>query len=120
MPQSSDCEIASVTTTVGSMDAARALAGHILKARLAACVQLDHGVTSLYHWAGELCEASEVRLVIKTTPDRVSVLQALFASEHPYELPQFLVTSTRASPAYARWVRSQAAVQPPSPGSDRR
>ncbi len=46
--------VLSVTTTVGSLDAARALARRILDEKLAACVQLDAGVTSLYRWQGEL------------------------------------------------------------------
>ena len=116
MPASSDCEVASVATTVGSMDAARELARRILQARLAACVQLDHGVTSLYQWKGELCEEPEVRLVIKTSPHCVAALQALFAREHPYELPQFVVTHVDASPAYAAWVRSEVVVPAPVPG----
>jgi periplasmic divalent cation tolerance protein len=92
MAQSSDCEVASVATTVGTMDAARELARQVLEARLAACVQLDHGVTSHFRWQGELSEAPEVRLLIKTLPECVPALQALLAAAHPYELPQFLVT----------------------------
>jgi len=113
MPASSDCEVASVATTVGSMDAARELARRILQARLAACVQLDHGVTSHYRWQGELREEPEVRLLIKTLPDCIPALQALFAGGHPYELPQFLVTRAEASPAYAAWVRSEVVVPGP-------
>jgi periplasmic divalent cation tolerance protein len=113
MPQSSDCEVVSVATTVGAMDAARELARQILEARLAACVQLDHGVTSHFRWQGELSEEPEVRLLIKTLPECVPALQALFAGTHPYDLPQFLVTPAQASPAYAAWVRSEVVV----PGS---
>ncbi|HWP12531.1 MAG TPA: divalent-cation tolerance protein CutA [Ramlibacter sp.] len=100
-------EILSVTTTVGSRADATALAREILAQRLAACVQIDEGVTSLYRWQGELREESEVRLVIKSLPGCAAALQALFAKHHPYEVPQFLAEPMRASPDYASWARAE-------------
>ncbi|GAB2596719.1 divalent-cation tolerance protein CutA [Ramlibacter solisilvae] len=94
-----------VTTTVASLDQARALAALIMDRRLAACVQLDAIAASLYRWQGELCEEPEVRLSIKTVPGQEAALEALFAQHHPYELPQFLAGTQAASAAYARWVR---------------
>jgi periplasmic divalent cation tolerance protein len=104
--------VLSVTTTVGSLDAARALARLMLDQKLAACVQLDPAVTSLYCWQGRLHDEPEVRLVIKTLPACEEALRALFAKHHPYELPQFLATAMRASPAYEEWVRSEVVVPP--------
>ena len=100
-------DILSVTTTVGSAAAAQALAREILAQRLAACVQIDQGIASLYRWQGELVEEPEVRLVIKTLPGCEAALQALFARHHPYELPQFLAVPMRASPAYGDWARAE-------------
>jgi periplasmic divalent cation tolerance protein len=100
-------EILAVTTTVDSAAAAQALARQILEQRLAACVQIEQGLASLYRWKGELCEAREVRLVIKTLPGRGPALQALFAKHHPYELAQFTAVPMTASQAYADWVRAE-------------
>jgi periplasmic divalent cation tolerance protein len=110
-----DCkepDILSVTTTVGSLADATALARAIVAQRLAACVQVEEGVTSFYRWQGRQCEEAEVRLVIKTLPGCEGALQALFARHHPYEVPQFLATPMRASEAYARWVRSESTAPP--------
>jgi periplasmic divalent cation tolerance protein len=107
MHDSSSPDILSVTTTVGSRTAAEALAHEILDRRLAACVQLDEGLTSLYRWNGQLCEEPEVRLVIKTLPGCEAALQALFAEHHPYELPQFLSVGMSASEAYLDWARAE-------------
>ena len=107
-----DCKetnILSITTTVADGAAARDLARLILERRLAACVQLDEGVTSLYRWEGRLCEEPEVRLVIKTLPACVPALQALLAEHHPYELPQFAACPMAASEAYAKWVAEAVA-----------
>lgn len=108
-----DCnedDILTVTTTVGSPADARALARAILQRRLAACVQLEEGLTSFYRWEGKECEDAEVRLTIKTRCEAEASLRELFAAEHPYELPQFVAWRGRGSPAYAAWVRSEASA----------
>jgi periplasmic divalent cation tolerance protein len=106
-----ELEVLTVTTTVATRAAAEALAQLILHRKLAACVQIDAAVTSLYRWQGTLCHEPELRLVIKTLPGCERALQVLFAEHHPYELPQFVAVLGRASPDYARWVRD--AVRPP-------
>ncbi len=105
-------DILSVSTTVGSVDAAKALARLILEHRLAACVQVEALLASHYRWEGALCDEPEVRLVVKTLPERQAALQALFDEYHPYQLPQFLAVRMQASKAYAAWVR--ASVEAPA------
>lgn len=112
MSGAGDLEVLTVTTTVASVAAAEELARRILDSRLAACVQIDPSVTSLYRWEGALCHEPEVRLVIKTLPACESALQALFAEHHPYQLPQFVAVPGRASVEYARWIRGE--LQRPS------
>jgi periplasmic divalent cation tolerance protein len=112
MQDCKELDILSVTTTVGSLAAAQALAREIMDQRLAACVQVEPGVTSFYRWKGELCEDAEVRLVIKTLPGCEPALLALFARHHPYELPQFLAAPMTASPAYADWARAETTRAP--------
>jgi periplasmic divalent cation tolerance protein len=111
-----DCkefDVLTVVTTVSSAQQAQTLAREIVARRLAACVQVEPGVTSHYRWQGAVCEEPEVRLTIKTLPACEAALQALLDSAHPYELPQFVCAVERASAAYAQWVRSE--VQPPAP-----
>ena len=62
-------EILSVTTTVATLDDAKALARAIVEERLAACVQIDAIAASFSRWEGRLCEEPEVRLSIKTVPE---------------------------------------------------
>ena len=103
-------DISTVTTTVGSREDARRLARAIVQARLAACVQVEEGLSSFYRWQGQECEEAEVRLTIKTLPGCVEALQALFAREHPYELPQFTQARMEASEAYFEWVRGEVSL----------
>lgn len=110
MEDCKDLDILAVTTTVASRVEGEALARVLLERRLAACVQLEEGLTSFYRWQGRACEDPEVRLTIKTLPACEKALQAAFAEHHPYEVPQFVATCLRASPAYLAWVRSEVAV----------
>ena len=111
-----DLDILTVTTTVGSRADARQLGRTILQRRLAACVQIEEGLTSLYRWQGKECEDPEVRLTIKTLPGCEAALQGLFAQEHPYEVPQFLAVTMRASASYHAWARGEVAVPTPTGG----
>lgn len=107
-----DCkepDILIVTTTAGSADDARQLARELLERRLAACVQVEAGVSSFYRWEGKLCEDAEWRLVIKTVPRHEAALQAFFEEHHPYEVPQFSAWRAAASSAYGDWVRTETA-----------
>lgn len=83
---------------------ARALVGE----RLAACVTRLPGAVSLYEWQGELEQAEEVQLLIKTRGDRLPQAIARVRELHPYELPEALALPISAGlPAYLDWVRLQ-------------
>lgn len=107
MQDCKDLDILTVTTTVGSAGDARMLAREIVQRRLAACVQVDEGVVSIYRWQGELHEDPEVRLTIKTVSACVEPLQALFKEKHPYEVPQFVASKCEGSAAYSAWVHAE-------------
>ena len=110
MEDCKDLDILAVTTTLASRPEAEALARDILARRLAACVQLEEGLTSFYRWQGKACEDAEVRLTIKTLPACAEALQELFREAHPYEVPQFLAMPMRASADYLAWVRGEVNV----------
>jgi periplasmic divalent cation tolerance protein len=112
MEDCKDLDILAVTTTVGSAADAQVLARAILERRLAACVQVEEGLTSCYRWEGRHREDPEVRLTVKTLPACERALQALFGEKHPYEVPQFLAVTMRAGEAYAAWVRGEVTVPP--------
>jgi periplasmic divalent cation tolerance protein len=104
--------VLSLVTTVGSLADAQRLARLMLERRLAACIQIEPGLVSHYVWQGKQCEEPELRLTIKTLPQRAAALKALFAEHHPYDLPQFLTTEMEASAAYAAWVSESVAAGP--------
>lgn len=102
--------VAVATTTVDSPEAAQRLAQAAVQARLAACVQVE-AITSHYVWQGQQAQAAEWRLVFKTLPQAVDALAQWLHAAHPYDLPQWLVRTEQAAPAYADWVAQQVDVK---------
>ncbi len=89
---------------------ARRIADALVGERLAACVNLVPGLTSVYRWQGAVEQASEVLLMIKTTGERLPALTARLTELHPYELPEVLAVEAGAGlPAYLQWVAAQTA-----------
>lgn len=91
-------------------NAADRFARLLVEERLAACVQALPSVRATYRWNGEVQQASETLLLIKTTAERYAALERTLASHHPYELPEILAVDASAGlPAYLRWVSDEVA-----------
>ena len=100
-----------VLTTVPDAEAGARLARTLVAERLAACVNLVPGVRSIYRWQGQLEDASEVLLLVKTRADRCAALAARIQALHPYELPEVLeLAAGGGSAAYLDWVRRESST----------
>ena len=71
-------------------EVAREIAGRLVEARLAACVNLIPGVESIYRWEGNIECEEEVTAVVKTTEGAYSALEKKVQEWHPYECPEIL------------------------------
>lgn len=97
-----------VVTTIDSEDAAEQLARGITGARLAACVQIVGPIKSLYWWHGEVEDAREWQLIIKTTTDRLPTLEAHIKTNHSYETPEITATEIPwGSREYLGWISAE-------------
>ena len=86
---------------------AERLARSLVTARLAACVNRVPGVVSTYRWEGVVEEGAEVLLIIKTTAQELSALEAAVSAEHPYETPEFVALDpAHVSAPYLDWLRA--------------
>ncbi len=102
------CNIVEITTTLETMEQAQQLADALVKSRLAACVQIAGPIQSVYQWQGEICNSTEYRCTIKTTANLQARLFSAIREQHPYEVPEILVTKVSASSeAYGRWLQAQ-------------
>jgi periplasmic divalent cation tolerance protein len=100
-----------VVTNLPDRDAAMRLARALVEQRLAACVNVLNGCTSVYRWEGAIEETEEVPLLIKTRAARYPELEALIRELHPYELPEIIaVPVVRGLPDYLEWVAEDTAI----------
>ncbi|MCC3765624.1 divalent-cation tolerance protein CutA [Glycomyces sp. TRM65418] len=101
-------EYVQAVTTIGTEEAATALAASAVEARLAACAQVTGPVTSTYRWEGELETAKEWQVVFKTTAASYQDLEFHIKAEHGYDVPEIIVTPiVTGNPAYLEWLRAE-------------
>ncbi len=98
-------------TTASSCEEAERLAHAFVERRLAACVNILPGLTSVYRWQGAIEAQTEFLLLIKTALDSIPALESALRELHSYDVPEFIVLSVEGgSAAYLDWVL--ASLQP--------
>lgn len=99
-----------VFSTFPDAAAARKAADTLLEERLAACVSILPGLTSVYRWQGSIEETGEILLMIKTTHANYSRLESSLKACHPYELPEIVAIGAESVlPDYLAWVERETA-----------
>jgi len=102
-----------VWSTVDDAAAARRLADGVIRAGLAACVNILPPVTSVFRWESGSDDAAtaavraeqEILLLMKTSAAAYPRLERHLESEHPYELPEIIaVPLTHGLPAFRQWI----------------
>ena len=84
---------------------AQELAALVLAEKLAACVTLLPGATSLYYWEGKMEQEYEVQMLLKSDIDHQEALIACLKSHHPYQTPELLVLPvTHGDSDYLSWL----------------
>jgi len=100
-----------VLTQMPDHASAQALARALVESRLAACVSVGAPVDSLYHWDGQIENAREVPVTIKTRRERYAAVEAAILAGHPYELPEILaVPILHGLERYLDWIRAETGV----------
>lgn len=103
-PETTECLL--VITTVDAEDTAGLLAKEAVEQRLAACVHVLSAGRSVYLWQGQVEEAREHTLLIKTTVARYGALQEWLVQRHPYDTPEIIALPITAGlPDYLDWIR---------------
>ena len=102
-----ESEVVLVLSTFSDLLAAETCAKHLVEHRIAACVQIDGPIRSVYQWKGDIQTDEEFRLLVKTSPESLDECVTALKQHHPYELPEIVVLHAHASAAYASWVTEQ-------------
>lgn len=94
-----------VLCTAPDEASAQELAARALGDKLAACVTLLPGATSLYYWQGKLEQEYEVQMLFKTNRQHQDALLSMLKQHHPYELPELLALSVSGgNKEYLSWL----------------
>lgn len=91
-------------TTCDNPDVAERLAEEMIERGLAACVQIEDGVRSIFRWKGEVQSDLECRLCVKFNAVKLDAINNLIKANHPYENPEWVVVRPEfVSEKYLSW-----------------
>lgn len=97
-----------VVTACESADQADRIATSLVEKKLAACVNIVPGASSVYRWKGEVERASETVVLIKTARALLDRVRAEIERLHSYELPEVIALAiVDGSEAYLDWFDHQ-------------
>jgi len=102
-----------VLITAPDQTSAERIATELVEKRLAACVNIIPGLTSIYRWQGEMHRDPEVLILVKTVRAAWERLQETVCNLHPYELPEIMaVEVSDGLAAYLDWVAAEVRTNP--------
>ncbi|XP_066223400.1 protein CutA homolog isoform X4 [Saccopteryx leptura] len=79
--------------------------GSVLDKKLAGSVNILPKASSLFFWNGEIEEATEILLLIKTKTSKVHVLSSYVRLVHPFEIPElFSLPMDQGDVHYLKWL----------------
>lgn len=86
---------------------AMSIAERLVELKLAACVNIIEGVSSVYRWQGKIQCDQEVQMIVKTEYKKVAEVYDAIARLHPYDTPEWLVLdASGGSQNYLDWIKS--------------
>ncbi|MGW8282266.1 MAG: divalent-cation tolerance protein CutA [Gemmatimonadota bacterium] len=110
--EQSENRVVVVFLTGPTADELLAIGRNLVDERLAACVNVLPGATSVYRWQGAVEESAEALGIVKTTAARVPRLEARVRELHPYDMPEILACGSEGgSSAYMDWIRESVTTR---------
>lgn len=107
-----DDEIIMVFTNVPDQACATRMADALIKAQLAACVNILSPCLSVYTWQNQTEHSTEIPVIIKTHRRLYSKIESMILSMHPYELPEIIALNVSGGlPQYLQWLGAQISPQ---------
>ena len=88
------------------------IAKRLVEDRLAACVNILPGLTSIYSWQDRLEMAEEHLLLIKSARDRYPAIEQAISDLHPYDLPEIIALPiAHGLPDYLKWIDACVSIK---------
>ena len=96
-----------ILCTCPDKDTAENIAHKLVNGKLAACVNILPGITSIYLWHEQIESAQEHLLLIKANKISYQAIEKTIKKHHPYELPEIIaVPIENGLPEYLHWIDS--------------
>jgi len=104
----SESEFVFVYSTFPDAESAARVAEALVRAKLAACVNIHGPMTSVYEWQGKLETGPEFAAFIKTRRALADAAIEAARPLHPYTVPCFLILPIAGgNDDYLAWARAQ-------------
>jgi periplasmic divalent cation tolerance protein len=104
--------VALIYTTFPLQSQAQQMGRILVEAGLAACVNIFPSMKSVYSWEGEIQEADETAMIIKTARSRTDEVMALIVHHHPDDVPARLVLPVAGGGHdFLDWIMKQTTAQ---------
>ena len=96
-----------ILCTCPDKDTAEKIARLLVNSKLAACVNILPGLTSIYLWQEQIESAQENLLLIKANKTVYQAIETTIKEHHPYELPEIIAVAIESGlPEYLHWIDS--------------
>ena len=95
-----------VLVTHPSQEHAERITRGVIDAGLAACV-LVSDVKSFYNWENQLNIDDEIVTLLKTSTDKVEMLETYIETNHDYDVPAIISFQANANESYGNWIGQQ-------------
>ena len=93
-------------STAASEEEAQRIGRVLVEKKLAACVNIIPGITSLFFWEGKLCKEREVVILIKTSEKFIKEIINNIKNLNTYSVPEILfVNIEKGDDKYLDWIR---------------
>jgi periplasmic divalent cation tolerance protein len=93
-----------IITTFADRGLAKKIAKLLIEQKLVACVQM-FPIESVYLWKNEICEDSEIAVLVKSKTSLFDKITTVIKGAHPYEVPEIIqIPITDGLPEYLSWI----------------
>ena len=80
----------------------------VIKKKLAACVNVNKNINSLYIWKNKMVDENEIELSFKTNDKKVKELISFLELNHPYDCPSIIAFPIKkTNEKFLNWVNDQ-------------
>ncbi len=94
-----------ILVTAKNRKEALKISAGLIKAKLAACVNIINKIDSIFFWAGKVDQTRESLLVIKSRREKMPKIIKLVKALHSYEVPEIIALPIiSADQPYLRWI----------------